>query len=60
MPPCLKPVSLLSFGDYCRGDETRAGNETRILFKNDGASIAPQAGSRLAGSLVPAKPLAPA
>ena len=68
-PPCLrgklqrpthpKTVDLHSFGDYCWGDEPRAGNGTRILFKNNGASIAPQACLRLAGSLNPAKPLDP-
>jgi len=28
----------------CQGDEPWAGNRTQILFKNNGASIAPQAG----------------
>ena len=50
-PSNLKMADLHSFGDYCRGDEPRAGNGTWILFKNNGANIAPQDGPRLAGSL---------
>jgi hypothetical protein len=53
-PPCPKPASLHSFGDYCRGDEPRAGNGTRILFKTFRASSAPQSGLTLAGFLNPA------
>ena len=59
IPPCSrgklrrpthpKMADLHSFGDYCRGDEPRAGNGTRILFKNIGAGIAPQSGSHLGG-----------
>ena len=49
-------MDLHSFGDYCRGDEPRACNETRIYFKNSRARIAPQTGTRLAGSLDPAGP----
>ena len=44
----------------CRGDEPRAGNGTRICFKNSGAHIAPQTSVRQAGSLDPAKPRKPA
>ena len=53
-------MDLHSFGDYYWGDEARAGNETRILFKNNGAGTAPQTGTRLAGSLDLAKPRNPA
>ena len=48
-------MDLHSFGDYCRGDEPRAGNGTRICFKNSRAHIAPQTGVRQAGSLDPAR-----
>ena len=58
-PTILEECQLCMQVD-CRGDEPQASNGTRILFKNNGASIAPQAGSRLAGSLDPAKPLDPA
>ena len=44
-----KTVDLHSFGDYCRGDEPRAGNGTRILFKSSRARITPQISTRLAG-----------
>lgn len=59
-PSHLKTADLHSFRDYCRGDEPQASNGSRILFKNNGASNAPQASSRLAGLLNPAKPLDPA
>ena len=49
-------ADLHSFGDYCRGDGPRAGNRTQMLFKNNGASTAPQTDTRLAGSLDLAKP----
>ena len=41
-PTHPKTADLHSFGDYCRGDGPRAGNGTRILFKNNGAGTAPQ------------------
>ena len=40
----------------CRGDEPQAGNGTWIYFKNSGARITTQTGTRLAGSLDPARP----
>ena len=55
-PSLPKAADLHSFKDYCRGDEPRAGNGTRILFKNGGARIAPLTGTHLAGSLDPARP----
>ena len=58
-PSHPKTADLHSFGDYYRGGELEAGNGTWILFKNNGASIAPQPGSCLARSLNPAKPLRP-
>ena len=57
-PSSSKTADLHSFGDYCRGDEPWAGNGTRILFKNSGACIAPQTGTRPAGSLDSARPAA--
>ena len=41
-PTHPKMADLHSFGDYCRGDGPRAGDGTRILFKNNGAGTATQ------------------
>ena len=46
--------------DNCRGDGSRAGNGTWILFINNGAGTTPQTGTHFARSLDPAKPRNPA